>query len=69
MPKKWTGDLVGLLHVHQISQTELAKKLGLSNQYVSMVLGGRRSPPDAEQRFRTALDALIAEQEGGAPRA
>ena len=63
MPKKWTAELVGLLHLYNITQGRLAERLGLSYQYVSMILGGRRSPPGAEQRFRAALDELIAEQD------
>lgn len=66
MPKEWTGELVGLMHLHRITATELADKLGISKQYLSMVLNGHREPPDAEQRFRAALDELIAEvQRGG----
>ncbi len=62
MSQKWTGELVGLLHDYKITQNQLADQLGLSFQYVSMVLRGHRAPPDAEQRFRAALDALISAQ-------
>lgn len=65
MPKEWTGELVGLMHLHRITATELADKLGISKQYLSMVLNGHREPPDAEQRFRAGLDELIAEAETG----
>lgn len=65
MPKEWTGELVGLMHLHRITATELADKLGISKQYLSMVLNGHREPPDAEQRFRAALDELIAEVQRG----
>lgn len=66
MHKNWTGELVGSLHDHKITQNQLAQRLGISYQYVSMVLSGHRSPPGAEQRFRSALDALIAEQDAEA---
>lgn len=62
MSKKWTGDLVGLMHDNKITQNQLAEKLGLTYQYVSMVLNGNREPNGAEERFRAALDALISEQ-------
>ena len=59
MPKKWTGDLVGLMHNHRISFAELADELGVTNRYVSMVLNGHREPTGAEEKFRAALDRII----------
>lgn len=61
LPKDWTGDLVGLMHTHKISFTQLANKLGVTNRYVSMVINGHRSPSGAEERFRKAVLALISE--------
>lgn len=63
MPKKWTGELVGLMHVHRITHAQLAEELGLTDRYVSMVLNGHRQPIGAEERFRTALGKLIAVQD------
>ena len=59
LPKKWTGDLVGMMHVHQIKQTELAEKLGVTDRYVCMVLNGKREPKGAEERFVSACQELI----------
>ena len=59
MPKKWTGNLVGLLHDNRISRTELAKELDITREYVSMVLNGHREPEGAEEKFTAALDRLI----------
>ena len=61
MPKKWTGDLVGLMHNHKISFQTLADKLGVTNRYVSMVLNGHRDPPGAEDKFRAAVEELVRE--------
>ena len=61
MPKKWTGDLVGLMHTNKISFQALADKLGVTNRYVSMVLNGHREPLGAEDKFRTAVNELISE--------
>ncbi len=60
MPKKWTGDLVGLMHNHKISIQMLADKLGVTNRYVSMVLNGHREPAGAEDKFRKAVEEIIA---------
>lgn len=67
MPKKWTGDLVGLMHTYSISNIQLANKLGVTDNYVSMILNGHREPEGAEQRFRAALDQLIRAQDHYAP--
>ena len=60
MPEKWTGEVVGLMHIHKISAKDLASKLGVTNRYLSMILNGHRSPAGAEARFRAALNELIA---------
>ena len=59
MPKKWTGDLVGLMHNYRISIQMLADELGVTNRYVSMVLNGHREPTGAEQKFREAVNRII----------
>ena len=61
MPKEWTGDLVGLMHNKKITFAQLAEKLGLSREYVSMVLNGHREPAGAEQKFRDAVNELVSE--------
>lgn len=59
MPAQWTGDLVGQMHKHKISKGRLAEKLGMTREYVSMVLNGHRDPAGAEEKFRAALEELI----------
>ena len=59
MPKKWTGNLVGLMHDERISFNELAAELGVTNRYVSMVLNGHREPEGAEGKFTAALNRII----------
>ena len=61
MLAQWTADLVGQMHKHKVSKTQLADHMGVTREYVSMVLNGHREPADAETRFRAALDELIAE--------
>lgn len=62
MPKDWTGELVGLMHCHRITGGALAKELGVTNRYVSMILNGHRNPEGAEERFRAAIEKLIAQR-------
>lgn len=61
MPAQWTGEIVGKMHLHRISQVQLADALGYTPEYVSTVLNGKRSPKDAEARFRAAVDDLTAQ--------
>lgn len=59
MPAKWTGDIVAMLHVHGISQKQLAEQMGLTRQYVSLVLAGNKNPSDMESRMRAAIREII----------
>ena len=57
---KWTGDLIGKMHNSNVSKKELANKLNFTPEYVSMVLNGKKEPPNAEERFNAALNEIIA---------
>ena len=57
---KWTGELIGKMHNYGVSNKELAKELNFTQEYVSMVLNGKKEPPNAEERFNVALDEIIA---------
>ena len=59
MLKEWTGDLVGLMHDNDITNIQLAKELGVTDRYVSMVLHKHREPVGAEQKFRDAVNRII----------
>ena len=59
MPKKWTSNLVGLMHEYKLTNYKLAEHMGLSHQYVSMVLNEKRDPPGAKERFEEAVNELI----------
>ena len=59
LTKNWTGNLVGLLHNNKISKTQLADELGVTREYVSMVLNGHREPEKAEEKFTAAVNRII----------
>lgn len=63
MGEEWTGRIVGLLHTHRIKQSELAKELGLTAQYVSMVLNGKKSPKDIEERMEAAIRTIMEQRQ------
>ena len=60
MPETWTGRLIGKMHNNNITQGDVAKELGVSRGYVSMVLNGVRKPKDARKRMEDAVDHLIS---------
>lgn len=59
---KWACKVFADMRMKNITQNELAKKLGMTKQYVSAILRGKRTPPDAEQRVKAALDEIIKER-------
>lgn len=60
MIAQWKGELVGHMHNHKITKTQLAEHMGVSREYVSMILNGHREPVGAEAKFRKAVDELIS---------
>lgn len=65
MPEQWTADIIGEMHLKRITAKELSAQLGYNSKYVSTVLNGHRSPKNAEQTFRRALDELIKQKQAG----
>lgn len=62
MAEKWTGVFIGKCHNEQIPVCEVAKKLGYTKEYVSMILHGKRNPSMAKERFFDALRSLVEEK-------
>ena len=63
MPEKWTGDLVGKMHVNHVTLAELGNELGITKAYVGMILNGQRGKRgnvDNEKRMNEALDRILA---------
>lgn len=63
MPAQWTADVIGEMHLRKITKKRIAEQMGVTPEYVSMVLNGHREPNGAEMRFRAALDNLSREQD------
>ena len=59
MPEKWTGRLIGRMHNERITSEQLANERGVNNAYISMILNGKRKPPNIQKRMETALEAII----------
>ncbi|MEG1075007.1 MAG: helix-turn-helix transcriptional regulator [Ruthenibacterium sp.] len=67
MSAQWTAAFFGELKCNHISQKLLAEKIGVTPEYVSIILNGKREPKGAESKFRTALDKLILEKQENSP--
>lgn len=59
MLANWIGDAAGLMHKYGISNKQLAEHMGMTPEYISMILNGHRDPADAEARFRKAIAELV----------
>lgn len=59
MVEKWTGRLVGKMHNERIRAEDIATELGVTPAYVSMILNGKRNPPEAKTRLEGAVNAII----------
>ena len=59
MPEKWTGRLVGKMHNERITYEQLAKELGYTKTYISMILNGKRSPDGIRRKMEEAVDRLV----------
>ena len=62
MLAQWIGELVGRMHNNKISKSQLAEHMGVSREYVSMVLNGHREPAGAESRFQSAVAEIVAKK-------
>lgn len=58
MPAQWTAEIIGEMHLAGISARDMAKEMGLTPAYLSMILNGHREPLGAEEKLRSALERL-----------
>ena len=58
--QKWIATAVGMMHIHGITQSQLAEKLGVRREHVNKILNGAENPKDAKERIDGAIKELIA---------
>jgi plasmid maintenance system antidote protein VapI len=63
MLKKWVGEVVGDMHILRISNKQLAAHMGVTEEYISMVLNGHREPSGIESRIRKAIAEISTASE------
>ena len=59
MLAQWIGDFVGRMHRHRVTITQMAQEMGVTREYLSMILNGHREPPGIQERLNDALDNVI----------
>ena len=55
MPEKWTGRLIGRMHNERITYEQLANEMGVNKAYISMILNGKRKPPNIQKRMEAII--------------
>lgn len=58
----WIAEVVGVMHIHKITNILLAKHLGVTPEYVSTILNKKRCPLNAESKFRQAISEMTDTQ-------
>ena len=59
MLAQWIGDFVGKMHLNRVTITQLSQEMGVTREYLSMILNGHREPHGIKQRINDALDRVI----------
>ena len=65
MLAQWIGDFVGRMHRYRVTITQIAQEMGVTREYLSMILNGHREPTGIDKRMNEALDNLIQKQSHG----
>lgn len=61
-PEKWTGKLLGDMHVNNVSNRDLANELGVTEQYVSMLMHSKRTTKNAKERLNAAYQSVLSKR-------
>lgn len=59
---EWAGEVVKSLFLYNITQKELADKVGITNRYLCMLLSGSRSNAKTEKKIMSILNDMISEK-------
>lgn len=62
MPEMWTSEVVAKMHLHKITQKQLAEAIGWTPEYVSMILNGKKNPSGAYEKMIEAIGRIETEK-------
>jgi transcriptional regulator with XRE-family HTH domain len=60
--RNWIAVAVGKMHVNKVLHKDVASRMGVTEEYLSMILNGKKTPKGASERILTAIDEIIAER-------
>lgn len=60
--EQWIAEAIGKMHIYGISQSNLAKQMGVRREYLNRVLNGKEHPANAEKRVLEAIEIIIKGQ-------
>lgn len=60
MLAQWMADLFGKMRSNKVKDAELAAEVGWHPKYLSAVLNGHKTPRDAEEKLKSALERILA---------
>lgn len=63
MPEKWTGEISAMLHTNRIKQKDLAEEMGVTPEYISMILNGKKKPAKAKAKMVSAIKSIITKRD------
>ena len=58
-PEAWTGKLVGKMHVNKVTNRDLANELGVTEQYVCMLLSSRSKSEKGRKKLEDAFETVM----------
>lgn len=58
MSAQWIAEIIGKMHIHNITQKQLAEHLKITPQYVNMLLAGKKTSAKAQIMLENALCEL-----------
>lgn len=60
LPEPWTGELIGRMHNAGVTYDDLAKEMGCTKAYISMLLNSRKKPDGIQERMEAAFERVLA---------
>ena len=58
----WAANIKAKMFLCSITDSMIAESLGVSRQYVNMMLNGKRAPKGSREKLEAAVEKLIAEK-------
>ena len=56
---------MGRMHRHRVKITQIAQEMGVTREYLSMILNGHREPMGIAERMNEALNSVIEKNARG----